>query len=182
LAVEELDYSQLLTGEGDEVENIWPYLLQDAVEQENSQKLIKFADNFENFLKDLDTEDLVENDEIKLNINKLFVKLKSREEDKFRKCSKDLLKSLIKNSSITQKMASDDTRMLFKDLDNDDFASVLWEEISTDESFNPVNFQIFFQLTEKKNQENIADSFEKISQEQSALSHTPQVKKRSKNC
>jgi len=176
MTVEELDYSQLLTGEGDEVENIWPYLLQDAVEQENSHKLLKFADNFESFLRDLDTEDLVENDELKVNINKLFTNLKSREEDKFRKCSKDLLKSIMKNRNITKRMESDDTRMLFKDLHNDDFASVLWEEISTDDSFNPLSFQIFSQLAAKRDQESIADSFEKISQEQSPLSRSPRIR------
>ncbi len=176
MTVEELDYSQLLTGEGDEVENIWPYLLQDAVEQENSHKLLKFADNFESFLRDLDTEDLVENDELKVNINKLFTNLKSREEDKFRKCSKDLLKSIMKNRNVTQKMESDDTRTLFKDLNNDDFASVLWEEISTDDSFNPLSFQIFSHLTAKRDQESIADSFDKISQEQSALSRSPRIR------
>lgn len=176
LIVEELDYSQLLTGEGNEVENIWPYLLQDAVEQKNSHKILKFADNFESFLRDLDAEDLVENDELKVNINKLFTYLKSREEDKFRKCSKDLLKSIMKNSNITQKMESDDTRMLFKDLNNDDFASVLWEEISTDDSFNPLSFQIFSQLTAKRDQESIADSFEKVSQEQNPLSRSPRIR------
>jgi len=180
LTVEELDYSQLLTGEGDEVENVWSYLLQDAVEQENLQKIIKFADNFEGFLQDLNTEDLVENGELKVNIDKLFTRLKSLEEDKYRKCSKDLLKSIIKNNKVSQETESDDIRMLFKDLSDDDFASVLWEEISTDDSFNPLNLQIFSQLTQKRDQKNIADSFEKISQEQRPLSRSPQMRNKIK--
>ena len=85
LTVEELDYSQLLTGEGEEVENVWQYLLQDAVEQENLQKIIKFADNFESFMQGLNTKDLVGNDEFRVNIDKLFTSLKSLEEDKYRK-------------------------------------------------------------------------------------------------
>jgi len=176
LTVEELDYSQLLTGEGDEVENIWPYLLQDAVEQGNSHKLLKFADNFEGFLQDLKTEDLVENDDLKVNIDKLFTRLKSQEEDKYRKCSKDLLKSIIKNNKIAQETESDNIKMLFKDLSDDDFASVLWEEISTDDSFNPLSLQIFTQLTQERDQKSIADSFENISQEQRALNHSPQIR------
>ena len=180
LTVEELDYSQLLTGEGDEVENVWSYLLQDAVEQENLQKIIKFADNFEGFLQDLNTEDLVEDSELKVNIDKLFTRLKSLEGDKYRKCSKDLLKSIIKNNKVSQETESDDIRMLFKDLSDDDFASVLWEEISTDDSFNPLNLQIFSQLTQKRDQKNIADSFEKISQEQRPLSRSPQMRNKIK--
>ena len=180
LTVEELDYSQLLVGEGDEVENVWPYLLQDAVEKENLQKIIKFADNFEGFLQDLNTEDLVENDELKVNIDKLFTRLKSQEEDKYRKCSKDLLKSIIKNNKIAKETESDDIRMLFKDLSDDDFASVLWEEISTDDSFNPLSLQVFSQLTQKRDQKSIADSFEKISQEQIPLSHSPQMRNKIK--
>jgi len=180
LTVEELDYSQLLRGEGDEIENVWPYLLQDAVQQENFQKMVRFADNFESFLQNTDAEDLVENNELKVNINKFFTHLKNREEDKFRKCSKDLLKSIIKSNSLSQKIESDDTRMLFKDMSNDDFASVLWEEILTDDSFNPFNFQIFSQLTGRRDQKGIADSLEKISQEQRSLSRSPQVRKKIK--
>ncbi|UCE22385.1 MAG: hypothetical protein JSV46_09320, partial [Candidatus Aminicenantes bacterium] len=152
LTVEELDYSQLLTGEGDEIENVWPYLLQDAVKQENLQKILKFADSFEGFMQDLNTEELIGNDELKVNIDKLFTRLKSLEEDKYRKCSKDLLKSIIKDNKIAQETQFDDLRGLFKDLSNDDFASVLFEEISTDDSFNPLSLQIFSKLTQKRDQ------------------------------
>ena len=180
LAVEELDYSQLLRGEGEEIENVWPYLLQDAVHRENLQMMIRFADNFESFLQNTDTEDLVENDELKVNIHKFFTYLKSKEEDKFRKCSKDLLKSIIKSDSISQKIESEDVQILFKDLHNDDFASVLWEEISMDDNFNPLNLQIFSHLTEKRDQESISNSLEKISQEQRPVSRSPQIRKRIK--
>ena len=178
LTVDELDYSHLLAGEGDEIENVWPYLLKDAVEQDNFQKISKFADSFESFLQDVDTGDLVESDELKVNINKLFTRLKNREEDKFRKCSKDLLKSLMKSNSIAQKNISDDTKTLFKELRNEEFASALWEELSTDESFNPLNFQVFSQLSAERDQHSIADSFKKISQEQKALSSSLRVRKK----
>jgi hypothetical protein len=180
LAVEELDYSQLLKGEGDEVENVWLYLMKDAVEQENLQKIIKFADDFGGFLQDLNTEDLVENDELKVNIDKLFTRLKSLEEDKYRKCSKELLKSIIKDNKIAQETEFEDLRGLFKDLSDDDFATVLWEEISTDDSFNPLSLQIFSQLTQKRDQESIAESFEKISQNQRSLSRSPQMRNKIK--
>lgn len=180
LAVEELDYSQLLMGEGEEIESIWPYLLQDAVEQEDFQKIDKFADNFDRFLQDFRAEDLVENDELKVNLNKLFTQLKSREEGKFRSCSRDLLKSIMKNNNIAQKIESSDTGMLFKELSNDDFGSVLWEELSTDDSFNPLNFQIFSQLAANKDQKGIADSFEKISREKRPLCHSSPVRKKIK--
>lgn len=180
LTVEELDYSQLLGGEGEEIENVWPYLLKDAVEQESFQKINKFADNFESFLQDFNTEDLVENDELKVSMSKLFTVLKSREEDKFRKCSKDLLKSIMKNNNAAPKIESSDARMLFEELSNDDFASVLWEELSTDESFNPLNLQIFSQLAAARDQKSIADSFKKISQEQRPLSCSPRVRKKIK--
>ena len=180
LAVEELDYSQLLRGEGEEIENVWPYLLQDAVQKENFQMMTSCADNFESFLRDTDVEDLVENEELKVNINKLFTYLKGREEDKFRKCSKDLLKSIIKNDSISQKAESEDVQMLFKDLNSDDFASVLWEEISTDDNFNPLNFQIFSHLTEKRDQKSISNSLDKISQEQKPANRSPRTRERIK--
>lgn len=178
LTVDELDYSQLLVGEGDKIDNVWPYLLKEAVEQDSFQKISKFADNFESFLQDVDTEDLVENDELKVNIKKLFSRLKSREKDKFSKCSKDLLRALMKNNSIAQKNVSDDTRMLFEELRNEEFASALWEELSADESFNPLNFQVFSQLSAERDQHSIADSFKKISQEQKALSSSPRVRKK----
>ncbi len=180
LTIQELDYSELLMGNGEEVKDIWPYLLQDAVEQIDLQKIIRFADNFERFLQDSNTEKLIENDEIKANINKFFTYLKESHEDKYRKCSKDLLKSVIKTNAISPKIESEDTKMLFKDLSNDDFASVLWEEILKDESFNPLSFQIFSRLIEEKDQSSVANSFKKEAQQQRSLSRSSHVRQKIK--
>jgi len=180
LNIQELDYSELLTGEGEEVKDIWPYLLQDAVGKIDLQKIIRFADNFERFLQDSNTEKLIENDEIKANINTFFTHLKESNENKYRKCSKDLLKSIIKTNAISPKIESEDTKMLFKDLSNDDFASVLWEEILKDESFNPLSFQIFSRLIEEKEQSGVANSFKKAAQEQRSLSRSSHVRQKIK--
>lgn len=180
LTVEELDYSQLLMDKGEEIKEIWPYLLQEAVEQEDIKKIIKFADNFERFLKDYRAEDLIENKDLKVNINKFFAYLKDKEKDKFRNCSKDLLKSIIRSKHISREIESDETRALFKDLSNDDLASTLWDEILTDDSFNPLSFQIFSSLTAKRSQESLTHSIDGKFRRDSLISHSPKVRKKIK--
>ena len=63
LAVEELDYSQLLKGEGEEIKDIWPHLLQEAVEKEDIKKISKLADNFEKVVGHFKIEELLENEQ-----------------------------------------------------------------------------------------------------------------------
>ncbi len=181
LAVEELDYSELLKGEGEELKDIWPYLLQEAVEQKDAQKITELADNFERTVGHIKIEDIFENVEMLENIDRFFAALKDIEKKKLRKCSKELLKAIIKNAEVLKETRVEDREKLFKDLHADDVASALLEEILTDDNFNTLSFQVFSKLAGKGEEKKIADSFSKQFHEQSLISHTPKVRNKIKD-
>ena len=181
LAVEELDYSQLLKGEGEEIKDIWPYLLEEAVSQEDSQKINELADNFEKVVGHFKIEDLLENENFMKNIDRFLTQLKNIEKDKFNNCSKELLKSIVKNKNVTQETQLEKSRMFFKDLSNEDIASTLLEEILTDDDFNSLSFQIFCELSARGRQKKIADSFANQFRKESILHRSPKVRKKIKD-
>lgn len=179
IEVEELDYFELLKGEGEEIKGIWPYLLQEAVEQKDNRKIIEIADNFERFVEHSKAKDYIEDKELKGNIDKLFAHLKKKEKEKFRKCSKDLLKSVVTSKDISKETRVEEMKTLFEDLSPEDLASTLVEEIFTDDNFDSLSFQLFSTLTKKKHKK-IASSFKKQTQEKKFLIRSPKTRQKLK--
>ena len=75
ISVEELDYSQLLLGEGEEIKDIWPYLLQEAVTNPNRDKIIQAADSFDKIAHDFQASDIFENADLSENFTRFRVKI-----------------------------------------------------------------------------------------------------------
>ena len=178
IAVEELDYSQLLKGEGEETKDIWSYLLQEAIKKEDTQKISELADNFEKVAAHFKTEDLVENEPLKTNIDKFLIQLKNMDKDKFRKCSKELLKSVIRKRDISKEAKLDKIKKFFKELNSEDMASAILEEILSDDEFNVLSFQIFNDLTEKRKHKKIAESFARQFKKVSMVHRSPRLRQK----
>jgi len=178
IAVEELDYSQLLRGEGEETKDIWSYLLQEAIKKEDAQKISQLADNFEKVAAHFKAEDLVENEPLKTNIDKFLIQLKNMDKNKFRKCSKELLKSVIRNRDLSREAKLDKIKKFFKELNSEDTASAILEEILSDDEFNVLSFQIFNNLTEKRKHKKIAESFANQFKKVSLVHHSPKLRQK----
>ena len=95
IAVDTLDYSVLLQGEGEEIKDIWPYLLMEAVEEDNPEKLEELAGSFGKVVGKFNTDDLIQNEELHKNFAKFFHYLKTTSEEKHRVASKQLLKTIV---------------------------------------------------------------------------------------
>jgi hypothetical protein len=179
IEVEELDYFELLKGEGEEIKDVWPYLLQEAVEQKDDRKIIEIADSFERFVEHSKAKDFIEDKELKGNIDKLFAYLKKKEKEKFRKCSKDLLKSVVTSKDISKETRVKEMKTFFEDINPEDLASTLVEEIFTDDNFDSLSFQLFSTLTERKHKK-IASAFKKQTKEKKILIRSPKIRQKLK--
>ncbi|MBN1221623.1 MAG: hypothetical protein JXB23_00140, partial [Candidatus Aminicenantes bacterium] len=67
IRVEELDYSQLLQGEGEEIKDVWTYLLQEAVEQQDNAKMMEVANSFEKVIEEFEPGEFLEDREFSEN-------------------------------------------------------------------------------------------------------------------
>jgi hypothetical protein len=171
LSVEELDYSPLLKDEGEEVEDVWVHLFQEAVEAEDYQRINEFVENFENIIGKFELKDLLEDKELQENIAKFLTHLKDRDKEKLRKCLKDLLKSLVRNKDTLSEASIEKLKAFFADKDVDDIAYALMAEIVTDEQFDSTSFNLFSLLLDKEKHRGVAVSLADIFRErESALS------------
>jgi hypothetical protein len=161
IAVEELDYSQLLMGGGEEPRDIWVYLLQKVVNKNDSNEMRQFSDNFEKNIVNFGNKDFIDNVPLSENINKFLGYLKDKEKDRFRNCAKGLIKSIIRGKDIPQAEKFHNLEGFFKDLSDDDLAETLLEEISISDSFDSFNFQLFSQLIDKERNKSVASSLSK---------------------
>jgi len=158
ISVDTLDYSILLQGEGEEIKDIWPYLLMEAVEEDDSAKLGQLAGSFERVVGKFNTEDLIQNEELHKNFAKFFHYLKETSEEKHRSCAKQLVKTIVAARKTPTESKFENLKLLISDLSEKDLASTLWEEIIGNEKFDSLSFSIFSRIIDKERHKKIATS------------------------
>ncbi len=161
ISVTELDYSQLLEGEGGECPDVWVYLLKDAVANGDGRKIGELADNFDNMTKHLKAEELVKNEGLRVNIDKFLEYLKHNDNSKFSKCLKGMVKLIIKDKSVIAGKDVEKFKSLFAKLNENEISSVLSEEILHNEDFDSLSFNLLCKLGENRDHEKIAVLTEK---------------------
>lgn len=159
-----LDYSQLLRGEGEEIKDIWPYLLMEAVEEDDPGKLDLVAGSFGKVIGKYNTEDLIQNEELQKNFFKFFKYLRETSEEKHRACARGLLKSVLNSKKTTTEDKFEKLKILISDLSEEDLASTLWEEIIGNEKFDSLSFSIFSKLISKDRHKKISTSLRDLFQ------------------
>jgi hypothetical protein len=156
ISIEELDYSQLLKGSGTEYKDIWAYLLQEAVEKDDSAKANALADNFDKIVQHFRIKDLLENEKLKENIHQFIVYLKDKGKDKFLQCAKEMASAILKEKEMLQQADIDKIRIFFKDLSEADLADILSQDLLTDERFDHLSFGLFSKILDEEKHKNIA--------------------------
>ena len=164
ISIEELDYSELLKGDSQVVKDIWIPLLEGALKENNESKINTFADNFDKIAANLNAKDFVDDQEVNINIGNLLNYLKRNSKDKFYKCSKRIVKSLLSDKSLVTEQVFTKLDSFIADLSEKEIADILYEELLTNEHFDALSFKLFAKLSGKREQRLIASSLtDKIS-------------------
>jgi hypothetical protein len=175
IAVEELDYKQLLDGEGEEIKDVWPYLLQEAVEQDDAGKIIEMAESFDRVVDHLDASEMVVDENMGRNFTRFFAYLKDNATSKYRSCAKGLIKSFVTRKDVTLQTKFDNIKAVIADLKEEDMASTLWEEIISDDGFDSLSFSIFSKLLESDRHRKVSVSLKNLFQTENPLNRRPEV-------
>jgi hypothetical protein len=178
IAVEELEYSQLLKGEWEEIKDIWAYLLVEAVQENNKEKLEQVAEVFEKVVGGLNTEDLIQNEELQKSFYKFFKYLKETHKDKYQNCSKNFVKTLIAGKKMGQESKLDNLKLTISEISPEDLASTIWEEILYDEKFDSLSFSIFSRLLDKERHPQISTSLKELFQTDNPLNRKPETEQK----
>lgn len=161
IQVEELDYSQLLRDEGEEVKDIWVYLFKEAIQNEDLSKISAFVQNFEQIVRKFSPKDLYEDTELRENLYNFLSFLKTSDKAKFSSCSKNLLGMLLEKPALPEQKRLDEIKAFFQDLTNDDLVDTLMESISQSENFNNLSFQVFAALFDQPRHREMAPELAK---------------------
>ena len=178
--VEELDYKLLLKGEGGEISDIWTYLMEEGIEEQDFQKLDQVTENFEHVIGKFNTEELIVNDELQKTFSGYFKHLKRTGDQQYRKCAKNLVKAVVTNRKIKTESKFENLKLLITDLKEDDLAHSLWEEIIVDDKFDSISFSIFSKLIEKERHLEISTSLRDLFQSDDPANRYPEVEEKMK--
>jgi hypothetical protein len=176
--IEELDYSQFLGTEGEELKDVWAYLFKEAVDKKDAVRINEFADNFENIMGKFEMKDLFEDEETKKSLCGFINYLKDNQKEKFYKCSKLIFKLLSKYKGGFQDKSLDTIRSLFKDFKEGDFAGLLWDELATDDGFDILSLGLFSRITGEEKGREISVSFLSKAEEEGFLQNNPKAIKK----
>jgi len=161
-SVEELDYSGLLReGGGKEVKDVWTALFKDAVKEEDERKIIEFADNLENIIKNFQVRDFCENEELRESLYNFLSFLKANRKEKFCQCSRAVFNHLLKYKEALYDERLDKIKSLFVNLNDNDYACIFWGGLLEDESFDSLNLNLFSNLVGEERKKGIAESIAK---------------------
>lgn len=177
LFVAELDYSSLLKDEGEEIKDIWIYLLQEATEENDPEKINKLAQNFERIAGKWKIKDFLEDEQLRQSLSKFLKYLKDKQKDRFDRCQKEILKAILKDRTLPQDKSLHKLKVFFQDLSIDDLANIVCDKILTDDGFDALSFNLFSQLTDEKNHQEIATSLA----EKLGKTDNPRVRKKTQN-
>lgn len=180
ITVEELDYLQLLKGEGEEIADVWSYLMEEGLAEQDPAKLVQVTESFEHVIGKFNTEELIKNEELHRTFSSYFTYLKDSSQEQYRKCAKNLVKAVVTNRKITTDSKFENLKLLISDLREEDLASSLWEEIISDNNFDSLSFSIFSKLIEKDRHLEISTSLRDLFQSDDAVNRQPDVEEKIK--
>lgn len=182
ISVKTLDYSGLLSAQGEELKgrDIWMYLFQADLSKQPGINLDKFTDNFGSVIENIRGDDLLGNEKLRGNIHNFLGYLKEKNPDKFVKCSKELVKLVVRDKKISPEAASSGLRGFFSDLGAIELSRVLWEEIVSDDNFDHLSFNLFSSLIDKKQNEEVAASFAQRISAEASLKLKPKLTRKIK--
>lgn len=159
IIAEDLDYSPFLDTEGTQDENIWNSLLNRDLQKTDSISMESIENNFINITKRIKTKDLLTNERLRSNITKLLDYLKDADRDKFKECSRALVRAIVKEKALSKEEDFEKVKSFFKDMSSSELSQAIWEDIVSDKDFDPASFNVFSSLIAKDKEQDVAQEF-----------------------
>ena len=179
--IEELDYSAFLQKNGQECVDVWGYMLKNAVQSNDQEKLSNLAENFGSLIKRTDQNDIFETEEIPSNIKEFLASLKIKNKEQFAKCSKELFLWILRNKKSLDEEKLAKLKLIFEGLNQDDLSNLFWEGLNQEENFDSLSLELFSKMAEQKNPSEIAQNILNKASASQQLNNNPKIVRRVRN-
>lgn len=181
IIIDELDYSQLLGSDGEELKDVWMYFFKEAQAKKDARQLNQLADNFYKIIGQLRVSDLLDDEEIRSSIDGLLTYLKANDVDKFNSCIKELFGSISRQKDAFSEDKIERAKLYFRHLSEEDFADLLLDQLFTNENFDDFSFALFSRLAGIERKEGISASLSKKLNDKQNISLNAKAVKRVEN-
>ncbi len=178
IRVKEVDYSQLLTEGGEELKDIWVFLLGDVVAKKDPRKISEIVGNFDKIIGKFKADDILEDTDLNKNVMNFLGYLKGGQSEDYKNCSMALIRQLLRGQDITGQHKIDEAKRLLKGFDADIFSDTLWEETLKDQAFSSLSFKLFSTLVERNKHQEIADVLAKKAKTSPSIINNAKARKR----
>jgi len=161
VSVEELDYYSLLKAGGivdEECKDVWVYLLNKAVNEENQEEIEEFSERLSSILPKFEGENFLQNDDLMKALNNFLEYLNRKKNPKITECSKAALKMVLRSKAMVSEKNVGCIKEIVKHLSENDVYGVLMNSLLTDEKFDMQSMQLFSMLVGERQHQNIAVS------------------------
>lgn len=157
IRVEELDYSGFL-GEGGTVEvDVWVFLLGEALERDDTQKLKNLADTFGKVTAGLKPSDLAQDTELHDKIQSFMGYVKEHYHERLVDCTRELFGVLQRNKTGSKDEDIEKIKTFFREVDNESLARMLWDELAVNKAFDATSFLLYNRLIDRERHQAVVD-------------------------
>lgn len=175
IKVEELDYSELLKGEGEEIKDIWIDLVDQAVREQDAEKLVELSKSFHKVIKVISPTEILEREGLIDSLSGFFNSLNHADETRFHECSKDFLRAMMAAKDSVEEVDYEKFHRITRAFKERNVATTLWEEILTNTNFDSLEFNILTRLIDKEKQDSVAFSLANVYKKNETLNANPEV-------
>lgn len=149
-ALERLDYSSLLADyDGQDYGDIWVYLIQEALDKNDDKSIKEYANNFDSIVSKFKIKELAGDTKLQKSVQAFLIYLKKNCKEEYVACTKKIVAAVMKSREDLTDEQYSSIRTFFSELNNDDYANILWNKLSVDNDFNAFGIKVFSQLIGK---------------------------------
>jgi len=175
ISAEELDYSSFLKESGKQAVDIWGQLLEKGLSKDDFLKIEELADNFADVLGGINEEEIYSDKTIPESINRFLAYLKANDRERFNKCLVVTFHWLLREKGLFNGGRISEIKIIFKDLNEKDFADLLWEDFLSEGGFDVFSLEFFSKITGEDKQAGFAEGLLKRINAQANLENNPRL-------
>lgn len=173
--IDELNYSQLLEGEGEEVVDIWVYKFRDAFKKLDAGKIKELSDNFGGIIGKFKLQSFLEDRELRQEISNFIHYLQENQKETFVKCTTNIFEWLEKYKEQIKDENIDKIKPFFANLNEEELANLLWNQVLSNSNFDAVSFRLFSRIGGEAKKEKISSTLQNKAAQKMILKDHPEA-------
>ncbi len=140
VALDELDYSSLLRGDGTRIKDVWSYLLSSQPSQDRSSKDDGFSSSFQETVDKFGIKEVLEDDNLLRNLISI---IQTKNKEKAKEILKKMGTAILKTGKIGRVESREKLKKLFSFLSSEELADLILDSFNSKATIDQSSFDLF---------------------------------------